>query len=200
MPIRTKPVRSAAAGPQLLDVPERRCLMIDGQGDPASSPRYQEAIRALYSIAYGIHFALKKQGGEVPHVGPLEGLWFVDGIEKLTFEENLARRHEWEWTLLIEVPEQADKHLVSAVMNDAERKHPELPVDRVRLAHFVEGRAAQLEHRGPYAEEKEDVEKLHAFIAEQGLHPRGRHHEIYLNDPRRVKPEKIRTLLRQPVA
>lgn len=188
---------SAGTEPALVEVPELPFLMIDGKGDPNTSTGYPQAVQALYSMAYGVHFALKRgPGGVDARVMPLEGLWWVPDMA--LFRE--SDKDAWLWTLLIAQPEQATVETVAEVRATAAAKKPGLPLDRVRLERFAEGPCAQVLHRGPYDEEGPTIQRLHRWIDERGYRLTGRHHEIYLGDPRRGAPEKLRTILRQPVA
>jgi hypothetical protein len=187
---------SAAAAPTLVDVPELCYLMIDGHGDPNTAPEYAEAVQALYSVAYTIRFALKRRADPVDApVMPLEGLWWVPDMSTFSVEDKSA----WDWTLLILQTEHATPELVGEARETAVRTKGLPRLDQVRLETYGEGRAAQVMHRGPYREEGPTVEALHRFIADQGLALTGKHHEIYLGDPRRAAPEKLRTIIRQPV-
>jgi hypothetical protein len=188
---------SAPAAPTLVDVPELCYLMIDGHGDPNTAPEYAEAVQALYSVAYTVRFALKRRTDPVDApVMPLEGLWWVPDMSTFSVEDKSA----WDWTLLILQTDHATPELVEEARETAIRRKGLPRLDQVRLATYAEGRAAQVMHRGPYSEEGPTVEALHRFIADQGLALTGKHHEIYLGDPRRAAPEKLRTIIRQPVA
>jgi hypothetical protein len=188
---------TAPAAPALVDVPELTYLMIDGSGDPNTSPEYPEAVQALYSVAYTIRFALKRRDDAVDApVMPLEGLWWVPDMATFTVEDKSA----WQWTLLILQSHHVTPELADEARETAVRKKGLPGLDRVRLEPYAEGRAAQVLHRGPYSAEGPTVEALHRFIADQGLALAGRHHEIYLGDPRRTAPERLRTIIRQPVA
>lgn len=188
---------SARSTPTLVEVPELSYLMIDGHGDPNIAPEYAEAVQALYSVAYTIRFALKRRADPVDApVMPLEGLWWVPDMS--TF--SVADKSAWDWTLLILLSDHATPELVDEARATAICKKGLPRLDRVRLETYAEGRAAQVMHRGPYREEGATVEALHRFIADQGLALTGKHHEIYLGDPRRAAPERLRTIIRQPVA
>lgn len=184
-----------AARPEIVDVPDLGFLMIDGTGDPTGSQQYQEAIGALYSLSYGAKFALKKSGVEF-RVMPLEGLWWSS--DPAAFELN--RRSDWRWTAMIMQPDAVTAEVIEMVRAGAMRKKPQPALAKVRLARFHEGLAAQVMHIGPYSAEGPTIKRLHDFIAEQGHHLRGKHHEIYLGDPRRAAPEKLKTIVRQPIA
>ena len=185
--------------PSIVEVPELAFLMADGRGDPSTSEAYPQAVEALYGVAYTLKFTLKKTDPERDFkVGPLEGLWWVDDNAP-TMEELLRDRDTWKWTMMIAVPDAVTAAEVAAAADAAGRRR-ELPAaSRVRLERFAEGLAAQIMHLGPYAGEAPTIEQLHAFVAEQGYQLRGRHHEIYLGDPRRTTPARLKTVLRHPV-
>ncbi len=190
-----KPLYTASASkPRLLDVPAMSCLMVDGVGDPSSTV-FQEATGSLYSVAYTLKFAFKKERAIDYPVMALEGLWSSDDMGDFL----RGNRAAWKWTVLIVLPDVVTaKDVARAVQTVKEKsKFPRFP--EVRFEKFAEGRSAQLLHIGPYATEHPTVERLHLFIEENGCRPRGRHHEIYLGDPRRTAPEKLRTIIRQPV-
>jgi hypothetical protein len=170
--------------------------MIDGSGSPDGEP-FQQAVGALYSIAYTAKFALKKGGGPDVKVPPLEGLYdvFPDPAQAL----DPAMRERLRWTLMIRLPEPIDEAQVERARAEAARKKGLPSIGDVRIERFVEGMCAQILHVGPYAEETATIETLRAFIADEGRTARGRHHEIYLSVPGRTKPERMKTLLRQPV-
>ncbi len=188
---------TAKRTPAVLDVPPLWFLMIGGHGDPNTSAEYREAIEALYSVAYTIKFTLKRAADGLDYpVMPLEGLWWAEDPQAFATGDKAS----WSWTAMIMQPEQVTAaHVAQAITVAAERR-PLPGAARIRHERFSEGRAAQIMHIGPYAEEGPTIAQLHAFIAEQGLVLRGRHHEIYLGDPRRAAPEKLRTIVRQPVS
>jgi hypothetical protein len=192
-----KELYTAKETPSLVDVPELGYLMIDGQGDPNTSPEYSSAVQALYSVAYTIRFALKRQAEPVDApVMPLEGLWWAPDMRTFTVDDKSG----WLWTMLILQSEHTTEDLVAEAKQAAARKKVLATIERVRLERFAEGRAAQVMHRGPYSAEGPTIERMHRFIADQGLALSGKHHEIYLGDPARTAPEKLRTIIRQPVA
>jgi hypothetical protein len=183
--------------PSWVGPPVGQFLMIDGSGDPNTVPEYAASIGALYPLAYGLRFALKKAGTVDAKVLPLEGLWSVAGAQPTwaTVERSL-----WRWTMMIRVPEQVTADLLEEVRERARAKPDASPLlDSVRLDRYDEGFAAQVLHVGPYGAEQPTVEALHAFIEAAGRHPSGSHHEIYLNSPGRTAPENLRTILRQAV-
>jgi hypothetical protein len=185
--------------PSIVEVPELAFLMIDGRGDPTSSEAYQDALGALYGVAYTLKFTLKKAEPERDFkVAPLEGLWWAD-TESPSMDELQADRDSWNWTMMIAVPDAVTAAEVAAAAEAAARRRPLPAVARIHLERFAEGLAAQIMHVGPYADEAPTIAALHAFVAEQGYLLRGRHHEIYLGDPRRTAPERLKTVLRHPV-
>jgi hypothetical protein len=189
-------VYSAAATPALVQVPELRFLMIDGHGDPNTSPDYAAAVEALYAVAFTIRFALKRGPAAVDApVMPLEGLWWVPDMTTFSVEDKAS----WDWTMMIALPPQATSDVVADARAAAERKKSLEAIGWVREERLAEGLAAQVLHVGPYSAEGPTIERLHRFIQEQGCRLVGKHHEIYLGDPRRAAPEKLRTIIRQPV-
>ncbi len=188
--------RQPAGTPAVVEVPELAFLMTDGMGDPNTTPAYAEAVEALYSVAYTLKFMLKNGPAAADYaVMPLEGLWWADDMASFTSGDRAA----WRWTMMIAQPDAIAEELVRQASAQAARKKnlPALP--RLRLERFAEGRAAQILHIGPYAAEGPTIERLHEFIAAQGYQLRGKHHEIYLSDPRRSAPERMQTIVRQPI-
>lgn len=188
-------LKPGAKEPEIVEVPELNFLMVDGRGKPDTTGEFQEAIGALYPLAYGAKFALKKSGVDV-RVMPLEALWWSPGSSILKTDDP----SRWRWTAMIMQPAQVTSRLIEEVRAEAMRKRPNPALPKVRLEAFREGTCAQVMHVGPYSAEKPTIEKLHAFIAAQGWKLAGKHHEIYLGDPRRAAPEKLRTIVRQPIA
>jgi hypothetical protein len=177
-----------------VEVPPTPYLMIDGEGDPNTSPEYKEAVEALFALAYALKFALKKREGLDFTVMPLEGLWSASGGK---FDPE--RKDEFRWTAMIAQPDAVTQELFVETRAEVERKKNLAALPRVRLERYQEGRALQILHVGPYDEEGPKIERLHAQARERGLSPCGRHHEIYLSDPRRTLPSRLKTILRHPV-
>jgi hypothetical protein len=189
-----KLLKAAVGRPEIIDVPEFNFLMLDGQGDPNASTAFQDAIGALYSLSYGAKFALKKSGVEV-RVMPLEALFWSPGATVLKPEDH----EKWHWTLMLMQPEGVTAEVIEKVRADAMRKKPNPALAKVHFKAFREGTCAQVMHIGPYSAEQPTIDKLHAFITGEGYRLVGKHHEIYLGDPRRAAPEKLRTIVRQPI-
>jgi hypothetical protein len=186
---------------RLLRIPARRYLMIDGTDEPGATG-FRDAISTLYPVAYTLHFALKRRGVMAP-VGALEGLYWIDEPEPIPavrFAATAEAREHWAWRLMLPVPPQCtDADVASAIDEVFAKKLPPL-LDQLRCETWEEGRAAQILHIGPYEREGRTVEELQRAIAEAGLKPRGCHHEIYVSDPNRTAPDRLKTLIRQPVA
>lgn len=182
--------------PELVELPPRPYLMIDGAGDPNTSPVYRDAVAALYPLAYGLRRALKDASGVAYTVMPLEALWWVPDMSEFSIE----RKDEWQWTAMICQPDEVTAELAATVLPDVTVKKKLASGHLARVEVFDEGRAAQILHRGPYADEAPTIDRLHRFIVDGGFEFRDKHHEIYLSDPRKVAPEKNRTIIRQPVA
>ncbi|MFK5632958.1 GyrI-like domain-containing protein [Ornithinimicrobium sp. LYQ103] len=189
--------RARRAEFRVVEVPDMRYLMVDGHGDPNSSPAFGEAIEALYPVAYKLKFASRSIVGRDYVVPPLEGLWWGDDMSVFTVARDKAR---WHWTLMLMVPPWIEHTMyVDAVGLAAAKNRPARLAD-VRLGPLSEGRCVQTLHVGSFDQEAEVLAQMHdEFIPGQGLQMVGKHHEIYLSDFRRVAPEKQRTILRQPV-
>jgi hypothetical protein len=187
---------TASRCPGWVEVPELVFLMIDGHGDPNTAPEYGEAVRAIYAVAYAAKFVVKRAPDGIDFgVMPLEGLWWTPDMATFTTDDKSA----WDWTTMIAQPEQVTPEVVERARAKAAGNLALAAIDRVRLERFREGHAAQVMHIGPYATEGPTIHGLHVFIAEQGYERAGKHHEIYLSDPRRSAPEKMKTIVRQPV-
>ena len=190
-----KPLFTAPAGEwALVDVPELNFIMVDGHGDPNTAADYERALQWLYSVAYGIKFAAKPSGKTFV-VQPLEGLWHAD--DPSSFLDR--RKSEWCWTMMIMIPDFVGRELFDAAVAKAHNKLGD-PPPSLRLESYKEGSSLQALHIGPYDAEGPLLARLHdQIMPAQGLTFAGHHHEIYLGDPRKSAPEKLRTILRQPV-
>lgn len=186
---------ASAKQPALVDVPELGYLRIDGTGDPNTSSAYRQAVESLFSLAYTIKFAVKRSLVAIDYgVMPLEGLWWMDDMSQFS----VTRKDEWQWTLMILQPALVTESLVETCRSELARKKDLPALSSVEFAAFKEGTAAQVLHIGPFTEEGATIQKLHHFIAAQGLRLAGKHHEIYLSDIRRAAPAKWKTIIRQP--
>ncbi|WP_199589424.1 GyrI-like domain-containing protein [Blastococcus sp. TF02A-26] len=182
---------------RVLDVPDTRYLMIDGHGDPNTSPAFAEAVAALYPVAYAVKFASRTDLGRDYVVPPLEGLWWAEDMASFTAARDKSR---WDWTLMLMVPEWLGEDAVATAIERVAAKSRPARLDDVRTETLSEGRCVQTLHVGTFDSEAEVLAHLHEeFIPGHGFRMTGKHHEIYLSDLRRVAPEKQRTVLRQPV-
>lgn len=190
------PTGKKAQVPHLVTVPAGTFLMADGSGDPNTSDRFTEVTGALYAIAYGAKFAAKDQGLDYS-VMPLEGLWWAEDLAAFS----AGRRDKWQWTLMIRQPDQLERAVITAAMEAGVRKGKlaQSLAEEIRVERFDEGISAQILHVGPYEAEPPVIEALHEFVAAEGYELRGSHHEVYLGDPRRAAPDKLKTVLRNPV-
>lgn len=188
--------RARRDSPEVLDVPDLQYLMIDGHGDP-NTPVYEAAVASLYPLAYTLKFASKKELGRDYVVMPLEGLWWSDDMAAFTTARDKSR---WSWTLMIMVPGWTTTGMFDAAVEKVRSKRAPARLEDVRLETLAEGRCVQALHVGAYDDEADLLRRMHhEFIPRHGLTMAGRHHEIYLSDPRRADPSTLRTILRQPV-
>ena len=190
-----KPLYSPPRGGfHIVDVPEMNYLMVDGKGNPNTSADYQSSVEVLYTMSYGIKFALKGQGHD--HVvPPLEGLWWMDNMDEFT----LANKDLWKWTMMIMQPDWVTNDWVEKVRQEAYKKKKLAYANKVRFESYIEGLSVQFLYMGAYENESSTIANLHQFIRNNGYKLAGKHHEIYLGDPRKTLPEKLQTILRQPV-
>ncbi len=185
----------SAKDSQIVDVPPQRFIAVDGRGDPNTDPRYAAALEALYAVAYAAKFASKRELERDFVVAPLEGLWWGD-------PDAYARRQksEWEWTMMISLPEWVDGAMIDRAAEVAAGKKDLPALPQLTVRGLEEGRCVQILHIGSFDDETATLARLHHdYMPSRGLVFNGDHHEIYLNDPRRTAPEKVRVILRQPV-
>jgi hypothetical protein len=170
-------------------------IMVDGKGDPNTSKAYRDSIDVLYNLSYTLKFAIKKEEGVDYPVMALEGLWSTP--EGVPF--TAASKDSWSWTSMIMQPDCVSDEWFRRAVETVKAKKDLPLLGLARLGSFDEGLSAQTMHLGPYSAEEPTIRRIHAFIVDNGFVPRGKHHEIYLGDPRRSAPEKLRTVIRQPV-
>jgi hypothetical protein len=192
--------RPSAKRVEVVEVPPFQFAMIDGAIElghsPDTSPSFQQALESLYGISYTLKFMskLRKENPIDYTVMALEGLWWVeDGEFDITHPEG------WHWTAMILQPDHITAEMYQDAREQLHSKKPDLPLDQLRFETFYEGLCMQIMHIGPYGEEPATIAKMDAFARENGYALRGKHHEIYLGDPRRAKPENLKTVLRHPI-
>lgn len=179
-----------------VDIPEMNFLMVDGEGDPNSSKSFADAIEALYPVSYTLKFMVKKGKIGIDYgVMPLEALWWADDLSAFT----LGKKDDWKWTVMVMQPEFITREMVDEAVAEVARKKNPVSLPLVRFDAFREGKAAQTLHIGHFSTEGPTIEKVHQFIAANGSHRVGKHHEIYLSDLRRTVPEKWKIIIRQPM-
>ncbi len=179
--------------PSIVEVPPMRFLMIDGQGDPNGAD-FARAIETLYSVAYTLKFSMKAQGADFT-VMPLESLWWAGNPEAFLSRD----MSEWQWTAMIRQPGTVTTEMLTEAKAAVAKKKDLPALGLLRLETLAEGRCVHMMHIGPYNAEGPVIEKMHDFMRAHDLEFAGKHHEIYLSDPRRTAPERMKTVLRQPV-
>ena len=180
----------------IIDVPKMNFLMVDGAGNPNTVQEFKDAVEALYAVSYALKFMIKKGKIAIDYVVmPLEGLWWTDDMTKFSMEN----KDIWKWTVMIMQPEYVTKDLFNKALEQVKKKKNLPALSEIRFESLDEGLSAQIRHIGPFSAEGPTIEKLHNFIKENGYELREKHHEIYLSDPRRTAPEKMKTVIRQPI-
>ncbi|MDR0963848.1 MAG: GyrI-like domain-containing protein [Clostridium sp.] len=191
--------------PGIVDVPDMIYIAVDGQGDPNTSPQYQAALEVLYSLSYAIKMSYKS--GNSPKgfyeyvVPPLEGFWTVDDNAFLG-DKIITDKSKFTWTSCIRQPEFVTQDVLEWAKGLTAKRKPGLDLSQAYLWTFSEGLCAQIMHIGSYDAEPVTIERLTAFIHESGCETDmtdRRHHEIYLGDPRKTAPEKLKTVIRHPI-
>lgn len=181
----------------VVEVPPLDHLMIDGHGDPDTSPAHRDAIASIYPLAYALRSLSKRELGRDYVVMPREALWWSEEMASSTSGRDESR---WDWTLLDLVPDWITQEHVASARDAAAGRRGGAPLADVRLERHEEGLSVQTLHIGPYDDEAPVLQAMHEeFIPAQSLRMTGRHHEIYLSDARRTPPHRLRTMLRQPV-
>ncbi|BCH23677.1 GyrI-like domain-containing protein [Mesorhizobium sp. L-8-3] len=181
---------------EIVDVPPLTYFMIDGSGDPNTAPAYAEAVETLYAASYTLKFMSKAVQSRDYVVPPLEGLWWAEDMTSFVTRQ----KEKWSWTMMIMIPDFLDRATVERAMEAAAKKKALPALGRLRVEQLEGGKSVQIMHVGPYDAEGPVLKRLHEeFLPANGLAERGRHHEIYLGDPRKTAPDKLKTVLRQPV-
>ncbi len=181
----------------VLNVPAMQFLMVDGQGDPNRAPEYKAAVETLYAVSYKLKFMSKQELDRDYTVLPLEGLWWADDMDSFTDKRDKSL---WYWTMMIRVPDWLSADWVERAKQVAGEKKKLPALGDLKFEDYDEGLSVQIMHIGSYDDEAPTLDRLHhEFIPSNNLAFNGKHHEIYLSDARRVAPEKLRTVLRQPV-
>lgn len=178
-----------------VEVPTINYLMVDGQGDPNTSPAYAEAVEALFTVSYAVKFGVKKGDLAVDYgVMPLEGLWWADDMSAFS----VANKASWQWTMMIMQPDLVTGAMIDRAVAQVKEKKDPAALSKLRFEALSEGTCAQILHIGPFSEEGPTVERVHQFIDARGKLS-GKHHEIYLSDIRKAAPANWKTIIRQPM-
>lgn len=181
---------------ELVEVPSMQYLMLDGEGDPNTSKSFSDAIEALFSVSYTLKFTSKQELGKDYGVSTLEGLWYADDMSVFL----AANKGAYKWTLMIMQPEWITEAMVVKATQQVEAKRHPVALGKLYFKEYAEGTSLQLLHIGSYDDEAPKLNELHdAYMPSHGFGFNGHHHEIYLSDFRKVAPEKLKTILRQPV-
>lgn len=183
----------SAKKPELIAVPPMNFIMIDGQGDPNTSKDYALAVEALFTLAYTIKFMIKKTQEIDYKVMPLEGLWWAKNMNDFVTND----RKNWQWTMMIMQPDLVANDLFLKALDQAQKKKDLPKLAEIRFETCDEGLVGQIMHVGPFSAEGPNIQRIHDHILASGKQLSGKHHEIYLNDPRKIAPEKMKTVLRQ---
>ncbi len=184
--------------PHILEIPDMRFFMVDGTGYPVDNPLYQEAMQLLYGASFTLKMSVMKPTGKDYVVPPLEGLWWADDMTVFT-DLYMERKDEWKWTSMIRIPDFVkEEQIKEALVLFKEKKNPS-NFNKLRYETYAEGTVVQVLHLGPFSEEGPVIANMHKYAEEMGYLLHNKHHEIYLSDPRRTKPEKLRTVIRQPI-
>lgn len=196
--------------PSLIEVPQMNFIIVRGQGNPNDeNGEYSAALKALYALSFTIK--MSKMSGSQPEgyfdyvVPPLEGMWWIDGLSGVDY----GRKEDFQWYSMIRQPEFVTKEVFDWAVRECRKKKPEVDISGAEYRTFTEGLCVQMMHLGPYDDEPATIARLHEYIEAEGLKAdydgpgsggmKRKHHEIYLSDPRRTKPERLKTVLRIPV-
>jgi hypothetical protein len=177
-----------------VDVPSMNFLIINGEGAP-TSPQYSEAIEALFNVSYTLKFIVKKSKAIDYGVMPLESLWWVDDMTKFSAD----KKDEWKWTAMIMQPKYVTAKDFKTAIEQVKKKKNSAGLPKLRFESLKEGPSAQIMYIGPFSAEGPTIQKIHAYIQNSQHTLNGKHHEIYLNNPATTAPEKLKTILRQPM-
>ncbi len=190
--------RPSSKTPEIVQVPDFKYLMIDGRGYPGESQEFQDKIAVIYGLAYTIKFMFKLDKAHPFDfvVPPFSGLWWAKDHQAFIDKD---RKNEWQWTIMILMPDQVTNGSFTEAKGKLKEKKNQPFLQEAYLQIYTEGKSAQIMHIGPYSDEGPNIKKLHDFFQQQGYTFNGKHHEIYLSDPRRCQPEKMKTIIRQPI-
>jgi hypothetical protein len=179
---------------KIINVPSINYLQIHGSGDPNTDPNYRSSIEALYATAYAIKFICKKKEMDFT-VMPLEGLWYAE--DYAVFESR--EKNKWSWTMLIMLPPFVTEHIFREAIDTVKKKKDNPKISEVFFEQYEEGLCIQTLHIGSYDNEGPIISQMYRYLSEHGYQLSGKHHEIYLSDPRKNNIDKLKTIIRQPI-
>jgi hypothetical protein len=181
----------------IINVPTMKFFMIDGVGDPNTSEEYKHAIECLYAVSYALKMKIvKKQTPSKDYVvPPLEGLWYMDDMRNW----DVNNKDSWQWTMMIRIPDFVSKNQIERARTIAQESKNPIALPLLYIKEYSEGISVQLMHLGRYDAEAPNIAKMHKYAIDNGYILAGKHHEIYLSDPRKGDPSKRKTILRQPI-
>jgi hypothetical protein len=190
-----------ATTPAIIDIPEMLFIAADGRGNPNTSPEYAAAVQLLYALSYSIKMNNKAILEYV--VPPLEGLWALDDPDFKGGGLPITDKDKFIWTMMIRQPEFVTPEIFEAAKAAVAKKKPDLDITKARLKRFTEGLCVQIMHIGPYDDEPQTIAIMEKFAIEQGykidMAVGRRHHEIYISDPRKTAPARLKTIIRHPI-
>ena len=178
----------------VVKVPKLNFLSLDGKGDPNTSQEYKEAVETLFSVAFKMKFTAKKELGKDYAVMPLEGLWWAKNMSEFSLDD----KSSWLWKALIMQPDFITQQIYQKAIDEVKAKKNLPGLDKIKFETLEEGLSAHTLYIGPFSDEKPTIDKIHDFIKGQGGSLTQKHHEIYLSDPRKTAPEKLKIIIRQP--
>jgi len=182
---------------KIVDVPKMKFFKISGKGNSNTSTEFQNAIKVLYSASFTLKmkFVKKEDPNQDYVVPPLEALWYMENDQPWS----MNNKENWYFDLMIRIPDHVKDEQIRKMIRLLEEKEDLQGISKLEVFEFTEGKCIQILHRGSYNEEPKTIKKMQEFIKKMGFELRGKHHEIYLSDPRRCKPQNLRTILRQPI-
>lgn len=180
---------------EFVNIPEMKFFMIDGQGDP-NNKEFKNAMEAIYALSYNLKMKIvKKEKLENDYVvPPLEGLWHKEDMSTWSIDD----KDSWEWTIMIRIPDYVSENQIDRAFEIVKNYKNPTSLSKIRVDKYNEGNVAQIMYVGPYSEEGSTIQKLHQAIIDKGFQLFGKHHEIYISDPRRVDASRLKTIIRQP--
>lgn len=196
-----------STSPSVIKIPSMKFVMVEGKGNPNTSKEYQNALSILYGISFTIKMS-KKSNEELEGyfdyiVPPLEGLWWTEENKDISTDFSTKEKEQFHWISMIRQPDFVTQEVYQWAFSKLKEKKPELDYSKVRFQIWEEGTCAQIMHKGSYDTESKSIEKLEDFIAKEGyitdIGNDRYHHEIYLGDPRKTKPENLKTVIRHPI-